>query len=88
MDNITGYHQSAHFKVNDLIVYFRMTPPSDFLPCHHIEGLYCSKASEFSPEDCKKVRKCELLEWKEKLFKEFGIHGPTLMELDMKLRSS
>lgn len=86
MNNITGYHRSAHFKVGDIVVYFRMQPPRDFAHCHHIDDLHCSKASSLTPEYCKTVENCPLLEWKDRLFRELGIHGPTLLELDKKLR--
>jgi hypothetical protein len=85
--NLTGYHQHAHFKVNELVLYFRMKPPDEaFDPCPFIEDLYCSRAKELAPNKCKNVRKCELLLNKDDLFTEYGIHGRNLMKLDEELR--
>ncbi len=85
---LTGYHAQAHFRANDLELYynFPMEPPKGFAPCHHIEKLVCSKAQEFSPGDCINVRKCELEQFKDQLFRKYGIHGPTLLKVDKILR--
>lgn len=86
--SITGYHQQAHFKCNELVLYFNMQPPDEdnFQPCPHIEKLRCSRAEELAPDKCRTERKCELLENKSAIFRELGIHGPSLMKLDEELR--
>ncbi len=87
-NNLTGYHSQAHFKANDLELYYNFpVQDSKFHPCHHIEKLSCSKASKLTPEECESKQHCLLLKYKEKLFRPLGIHGPTLKEIDNLLRN-
>ncbi len=89
---LTGYYQQLHFKLNDLELFYNMpvviNPETTMAKCHHVENLICSKAKEFTPEYCIKERKCELYMEKDKLFRELGIHGPTLKNIDKKLREN
>ncbi|MDH5403112.1 MAG: hypothetical protein OEZ01_03195 [Candidatus Heimdallarchaeota archaeon] len=90
--SITGYYSQIHFKCNELILFYNLPVVSEdglnMGPCHHIPNLYCSRAKEFTPNQCIEDRKCEIEELKDELFGEYGIHAPTLKELDKKLRKS
>lgn len=85
---LTGYHQQAHFKANELELYFNMTPPKGFPKCNHIPNLFCSKGDKLQPEECTTVQKCLLLKFKDQLFQKYGIHGPTLLKVDKILRET
>ncbi len=83
---LTGYHQQAHFKANELELYYNMPPPAGFPKCHHIALLFCSKADRLTSEECTTVQNCQLLRFKDQLFRKHGIHGPTLLKVDKILR--
>jgi hypothetical protein len=86
------FHQEAHFKMNELILYYNFPVLTDEMKeireCHHIENLRCSRAVELTPDDCKNVRKCELYTNRKKLFFPLGIDLINLQHLDNELRQS
>ena len=89
---LEGYYNQIHFKCQELELFYNLpviasedTPLED---CPHIENLVCSRAHELAPDNCKTERKCELLELKDELFKENGIHARTLRDLDTRLKNS
>lgn len=91
MSNIVGYHSQAHFKMNEIELYFNLTPPPAtaqlrFDKCPHIDKLFCSRAYELAPDKCITERKCELYLHRATLFRKLGIHGQSLLDLDKKLQ--
>lgn len=92
LTNLTGYYNQLHFKCNELELFynFPIIQPKNLKleKCPHISNLKCSRAHELAPDKCITERKCELYEIRDELFREYGIHAPTLKELDKRLRKN
>lgn len=89
---LDGYYNQIHFKCNDLELFYNLpvitSEDAPLEDCPHIDGLVCSRAHELAPDKCKTERKCEILELKDELFRENGIHARALRDLDAHLRKS
>ena len=87
---LTAYYQQLHFKYDELELFYNMPViSSDEVPlesCPHVPNLMCSRAHELAPDKCITERKCDIYSLRHELFTEKGIHGPTLQDLDKKLR--
>ncbi len=88
--NITGYYEQIHFQLNDLKLFYNVPAATEevdsYAVCPHIDKLRCSRAKELAPDKCITERKCELYEFREKLFFDVGVDGAELKKLDELLR--
>ena len=89
--NITGYYEQVHFHLNELKLYYNIPPDTEeiasYSKCPHIDKLRCSRAKELAPDKCITERKCELYEFRDRLFFDVGVDGTELKNLDELIRN-